>query len=213
VGQLFSALQERIPDKRIGVVGLGTGSLLCYSKPGEQWTFFEIDPLVDRIALDRRYFSFLRDCEIRPNVVIGDARLTLAKQPDRKFGLLIIDAFSSDAIPVHMLTRQAFAQYERVLDDHGVLFVHISNQHLDLHPVVAALAADAGLIALLGEHSASDAAEARELDYSSDWVALARRKEDLGSLANDKRWKLLTASRRDEVWTDDYSNVFSVIKW
>ena len=182
-------------------------------RAGEQWTFFEIDPLVERIALDRRYFSFLRDCQVRPSVVIGDARLTLAKQPDKKFGLLIIDAFSSDAIPVHMLTRQAFRQYERVVDDHGVLFVHISNQHLDLQPVVAALAGDAGLVALLGEHSASDAAEARELDYSSDWVALARRKEDLGSLATDKRWKLLAASRNDEVWTDDYSNVFSVIKW
>jgi hypothetical protein len=213
VGQLFTALQDRIPDRSIGVVGLGTGSLLCYSKPGEQWTFFEIDPLVESISLDRRYFSFLRDCTVRPAVVIGDARLTLAKQPSKKFGLLIIDAFSSDAIPVHMLTRQAFAQFERVLDDHGILFVHISNQHLELKPVVAALAADAGLVALLGEHSASDAEESRQLDYSSDWVALARSKEDLGALASDSRWELLSAPRGAQPWTDDYSNVFSVIKW
>ena len=213
VGQLFTALQARIPDKRVGIVGLGAGSLLCYSKPGEEWTFFEIDPLVQRIARNPRYFTFLRDCQVRPRVVIGDARLTLARQPSRRFGLLVIDAFSSDAIPVHMLTRQAFATYERVLDDGGILFVHISNQHLDLKPVVAALAADAGLVALIGEHTANVRADAKELDYSCDWVAVARRAEDLGALNVDRRWRRLAARSSDQPWTDDYSNVFSVIKW
>jgi hypothetical protein len=212
-GQLFSALQARLPDKRIAVVGLGAGSLLCYSRPGEDWTFFEIDPLVERISKNPRYFTFLRDCAVRPAVIIGDARLTLAHQPDRRFGLLIIDAFSSDAIPIHMLTREAFAQYERVLDDGGILFVHISNKHLDLQPVVASLARDAGLVALIGEHSARGSRETRDLDYSSDWVALARRREDLGALVNDRRWRWLAARPGDEPWTDDYSNVFSVIKW
>jgi len=213
VGQLFSALNERLPDKRIGVVGLGAGSLLCYSKPSEEWTFFEIDPLVERIARNPSYFTFLRECEVRPRVVIGDARLTLARQPDRRFGLLIIDAFSSDAIPVHLLTRQAFVLYGRVLDDGGVLFVHISNQHLDLRPVIAGLAKDAGLVALIGEHAATGKEETRDLDYSCDWVALARRKEDLGGLVGDKRWRRLSARAGDAPWTDDYSNVFSVIKW
>lgn len=213
VGQLFTALQERLPDKRIGVVGLGAGSLLCYSKPGEEWTFFEIDPLVERISRNPRYFTFLRDCPVKPQVVIGDARLTLAHQPDRRFGLLIIDAFSSDAIPVHLMTRQAFAQYGRVLDDRGILMVHISNQRLDLQPVVAALAKDAGLVALIGEHDPKGSVESKDLDYTCDWVALARRKEDLGSLVTDERWHWLTANAGDQPWTDDYSNVFSVIKW
>jgi len=213
VGQLFTALQERLPRKSIGVVGLGAGSLLCYSKPGEEWTFFEIDPLVQRITSDPRYFTFLRDCPVKPQIVFGDARLTLGHQPDRKFGLLIIDAFSSDAIPVHLMTRQAFAQYSRVLDDHGVLFVHISNQRLDLQPVVAALAKDAGLVALLGEHVPKGSIETKDLDYTCDWVALARRQEDLGPLMTDKRWSLLAANAGDQPWTDDYSNVFSVIKW
>jgi hypothetical protein len=213
VGQLFTALRDRFPDKRIGVVGLGAGSLLCYSKPGEQWTFFEIDPLVERISRNPRYFTFLRDCPVRPRIVMGDARLTLGHQPDRRFGLLIIDAFSSDAIPVHLMTRQAFAQYGRVLDDGGILMVHISNQRLDLQPVVAALAKDAGLVALIGEHNPKGSVETKDLDYTCDWVALARRPEDLGSLATDKRWRWLTANAGDQPWTDDYSNVFSVIKW
>jgi hypothetical protein len=213
VGQLFTALRDRLPDKRIGVVGLGAGSLLCYSRPGEEWTFFEIDPLVERISSSGRYFTFLRDCDVRPNVVIGDARLTLAHQPDRRFGLLIIDAFSSDAIPVHLMTRQAFAQYGRVLDDGGILLVHISNQRLGLQPVVAALAKDAGLVALINEHDVTSGKENKDLDYTCDWVVLARRKEDLGPLVTDKRWHPLVTHAGDDPWTDDYSNVFSVIKW
>jgi hypothetical protein len=212
-GQLFTALQDRLPQKRIGVVGLGAGSLLCYSKPGEDWTFFEIDPLVERISRNPRYFTFLRDCPVTPKVVMGDARLTLGHQPGRHFGLLIIDAFSSDAIPVHLMTRQAFSQYSRVLDDHGILMVHISNQRIDLQPVVAALAKDAGLVALIGEHNPQGSVESKDLDYTCDWVALARRPEDLGSLVTDKRWHLLTAKPGNRPWTDDYSNVFSVIKW
>jgi cytochrome c-type biogenesis protein CcmH/NrfF len=213
VGQLFSALQGRLPDRRIGVVGLGAGSLLCYSKPGEEWTFFEIDPLVEGIARNRKYFTFLHDCAVQPKVVIGDARLTLSRQPDARFGLLVVDAFSSDAIPVHLLTREALALYRRVLDQRGILFIHISNQHLNLQPVVAALAADAGLVALMEDYDASATEEARELDYSCDWVALARHKEDLGALAGDPRWHPLATGSGSEPWTDDYSNVFSVIRW
>lgn len=213
VGQLMSKLQERLPEKRVGVVGLGAGSLLCYSKPGEEWTFFEIDPLVERISRNPKYFTFLRDCAVKPRVVIGDARLTLARQRDKRFGLLVIDAFSSDAIPVHLLTRQAFALYGRVLDDRGILLVHISNQHLGLQPVIAALARDAGLVALIGEHNPSELREATELDYTCDWVALARHTEDLDGLVTEREWRRLTAGAGDEPWTDDYSNVFSVIKW
>ena len=213
VGQIFSKLQERLPQRRIGVVGLGAGSLLCYSKPGEEWTFFEIDPLVERISRNPKYFTFLRDCAVKPKVVIGDARLTLAHQPARRFGLLVIDAFSSDAIPVHLLTRQAIALYGRVLDEHGILLVHISNQHLDLQPVLGALAKDAGLVALIGEHKPSDLVENTELDYACDWVALARRIEDLDGLVGEREWRWLKADTSKDPWTDDYSNVFSVIKW
>ena len=212
-GQLFAGLQGRFPNNKIGAVGLGAGSLICYSKPGEEWTFFEIDPLVERISRNTKYFTFLKDCAVKPKVVIGDARLTLARQPEHRFGLLIIDAFSSDAIPVHLLTREAFEVYKRALDEHGVLFVHISNQRLDLEPVVAALAKDAGMVALLNEYLPNRAREDKDLDYAADWVALARRREDLGPLANDRRWRPLKRGGFPRSWTDDYSDILSIVKW
>jgi hypothetical protein len=212
-GQLFAGLQGRLPNNQIGAVGLGAGSLVCYSKPGEEWTFFEIDPLVERISRNTKYFTFLKDCAVQPNVVIGDARLTLARQPEHRFGLLIIDAFSSDAIPIHLLTREAFEVYKRVLDEHGVLFVHISNQRLNLEPVVAALAEDAGMVARLNDYSPDRAREDKDLDYAADWVALARRREDLGPLATDTRWRRLERGGFPRSWTDDYSDILSIVKW
>jgi hypothetical protein len=212
VGQIFTALDARLAGKGIGAIGLGAGTVLCYSKPGENWTFFEIDPLVRQISSDPRYFTYLRDCAVRPRIVIGDARLTLGREPDKRFSLLLVDAFSSDAIPVHLLTREAFRLYERVLDEHGVLFVHISNKHLDLKPVVAALAADAGLVALIEDHEPDEKVDG-DLAYPSEWVALAHRPDDLGAVAKDPRWGALVDSTGYQPWTDDYSNVFSVIKW
>lgn len=213
VGQVFQALAGRLSGRRIGAVGLGAGSLLCYARPGQEWTFFEIDPLVVRIARDPAYFSYLRDCPVRANVVLGDARLTLAREPSRRFALLVLDAFSSDAIPVHLLTREALALYQRLLEPGGALLIHISNKHLDLQPVVAALARDAGLEALIAEHDVDPAREDKEMDYSCDWVLLTRRSEDAGPLTGDARWRKLTGRADQEPWTDDYSNVFRAIRW
>ena len=212
-GSLFTALGSRLEGRRIGVVGLGAGSLLCYGKPGQEWTFFEIDPAVERIARDTAYFTFMRDCPVGARVVLGDARLTLAREPDGKFALLVLDAFSSDAIPVHLLTREALGVYRRVLEPGGVLLVHISNQHLNLEPVVAALAADAGLVGLIAEHSPPDRQEDRELDYRCDWVVLTARSEDTGPLAADSAWRRLVAQPGLGPWSDDYSNVFRAIMW
>ena len=212
VGQLFAALDGRLAGKGVAAVGLGAGTVLCYSKPGENWTFFEIDPLVKRISSDPKYFSYLTECAVRPRIVIGDARLSLAKEPTARFSVLILDAFSSDAIPVHLLTREAFALYERVLDEHGVLFVHISNKHLDLKPVVASLAKDADLVALMQDHEPDEKADGA-LAYASEWVALAPKSADLGSLATDSRWEAVPSRAGYQVWTDDYSNVFNVIRW
>lgn len=212
VGQLFSALDTRLTGKGVAAVGLGAGTVLCYSKPGQNWTFFEIDPLVQRISSNPRYFTYLRDCAVRPRIMIGDARLTLGREPDKRFSLLILDAFSSDAIPVHLLTLEAFKLYGRVLDDHGILFVHISNKHLDLKPVVAALARDAGLFAVLENHEPNEKVDG-DLAYPSEWVALARQREDLGVVGTDARWRVLKVGRSYQSWTDDYSNVFGVIKW
>ena len=130
------------PGARIGIVGLGTGTLACYARPGEQWTFYEIDPAVVRIARDPQRFTFLSSCKPGRPIKVGDARLLIEGEPPATTDLLVVDAFSSDAVPMHLLTREAFADYRRLLSPSGLLLVHISNRYLDLMPVVAAAAAD-----------------------------------------------------------------------
>ncbi len=133
---------------RVAVVGLGSGTLACHKQRGESWTFYEIDPEVVRIAKDPRLFSFLSSCAPDAGIVLGDARLTLAKAQQRH-DLIIIDAFSSDSIPVHLLTREAVAGYLSLLEDDGVLVMHISNRHMELGRVVAAVGAAEGLVTYL----------------------------------------------------------------
>ena len=213
VGDVFAALGGPLRDASVASVGLGAGSLLCYAEPGQRWSVFEIDPLVERIARDTTYFTFVRDASTKPRIVLGDARLNLSRDPMGAYGLLILDAFSSDAIPLHLMTREAITTYMRALRPNGVLLVHISNRHLDLQPVIATAAADAGLVAYIDEHDVDDAREDAELDYSSDWVVLARHVEDIGPLATNANWRRMTADPSRRVWTDDYSNIVSVIKW
>ena len=213
VGQVFHSLQESDTTRNVGAVGLGTGSILCYARPHEHWTFFEIDWHVWRIARTPGLFSFLQKCPVRPQVVLGDARLTIAKEPTSKYSLLVLDAFSSDAIPVHLMTREAFASYKRVLTEHGLLLVHISNRRLDLEPVVGSLARDAGMFALVRNHDLANEVQNKTFEYGSDWVVVAKHAEDLGSLAADPRWRKLRESARNKLWTDDYSDLLSVIKW
>jgi len=213
VGQAFRALGPRLKGRKIGVVGLGVGSLLCYARPGQEWTFFEIDPLVERIARNPAYFTFLRDCPVKPRVVLGDARLTLARERPGSYALLVLDAFSSDAVPVHLLTREALRLYERLLEPGGALLVNISNQHLRLEPLMAALATDLGVVGLIGEHNPGAAEQVLGLDYSCDWVILVKRKEDAGELGADPKWREVVTLRSRQPWTDDYSDLFSVIRW
>jgi SAM-dependent methyltransferase len=138
VGQLFESLQGRAAGRRVAAVGLGSGSVACYGSSGEQWTFYEINPAVVHVARDTGYFSFLRTCLPGASFVIGDARLTLGHAPG-EFDLIILDAFSSDAIPIHLITREALALYGRKLAPGGMLFFHITNRHLDLAPVLGDL--------------------------------------------------------------------------
>jgi spermidine synthase len=213
VGQMFAALDSQLTNGRVAAVGLGAGSLLCYGKAGQEWTFFEIDPLVESIARTPQYFTFLTDCPVATRVVIGDARITLAREQDASYSLLVLDAFTSDAIPVHLLTREAFGLYTRLLDAQGVLLIHVSNRHLRLESVVTELAAASGLTGLYADHSATSDHEELDLEYSCDWILLARDTAHLGALAADGRWRALVPSAGRRVWSDDYSNVFSVLRW
>jgi hypothetical protein len=143
-GQIFAAITPG-SVRHVAVVGLGTGALACYAQPGQDWTFFEIDPLVERIARDPRYFQFLANCGNHPRIVLGDARLKIASEVDGTYDVLILDAFSSDSIPMHLLTREALALYLRKLAPDGLLLFHISSRTLNLLPVIGALAKDAGV--------------------------------------------------------------------
>ncbi|HEX2179738.1 MAG TPA: fused MFS/spermidine synthase [Actinomycetota bacterium] len=211
VGQVLQELPVS-ESPRIGVIGLGTGSLACYASPDQQWTFFEIDPEMERIARNPRLFSFLSDCPGRHDVVIGDARLSLEDVPDGRFGVLVVDAFNSDSIPVHLLTREAMELYLSKLTPGGVVVVHISNRYLDLRPVVGNLSYDLGLVSLF--RSNPQTLEQTAMGRSaSDWVVIGRSLGDLGPLAADSRWISLVAEPGARVWTDDFSDVFSVFRW
>ncbi len=191
----------------VAVVGLGTGSLACHRKMGEHWTFFEIDPEVIRIAQDPLLFAFMSNCAPDAPVVAGDARLTLEASPQR-YDLIVLDAFSSDTIPVHLLTREALAGYLSKLSPHGVIVMHISNRHLDLAPVVANVAQSQGLAAFLREDdSAGDLMTT--FKANARIVVLARDAADTGSVAKD--WTALSPDRASALWTDDYSNILGVM--
>ena len=159
LGQVFTTFSRKSSKSRVAIIGLGTGTMACYGEPGQNWTFYEIDPAVERIARDKRYFTFLRDSPAKVEVVLGDARLSLAKAPDHQYDLIVLDAFSSDAIPVHLITREALKLYLSKLADHGILAFHISNRYLNLKPVLGDLARDANLACLVQEDLKLDEAE------------------------------------------------------
>lgn len=213
VGRLFAGLNDAGRLRRVGVIGLGVGALACYRRPGQSWTFYEIDPVVVEIARDRGWFHYLADCAPEAPVVLGDGRLSLAKSPSGNYDLLVIDAFSSDAIPTHMMTREAFALYREKLSEHGVLFIHVSNRNLKLAPVVANLAADSGLLAWHRFYQVSAEDRRRLLLSSSEWIAIARRAEDLAFIDRDASWRRLESQPQGGLWTDDFSNIFNVIRW
>jgi hypothetical protein len=192
----------------VGVVGLGTGTLAAYAKSGQQWTFYEIDPEVERIARDSRYFTHLATCGSRCQVVIGDARLSLMQRSDMH-DVIVLDAFSSDSIPIHLITREAVRLYLSRLNQDGVLAIHISNNHLDLRPVVAGVMQDLGLVGRVQFQQTPPNLDTGK--YPSMWTVLARSEAALG-VANDNRWQPLKPGG-NRVWTDDFSNIWSVIQW
>ena len=190
----------------VAVIGLGTGTLACLSAPDETWRFYEIDPVVVEIARDPNRFTFLSSCAPQVPIVIGDARLTLAKEPDHQFDLVIVDAYSSDAIPVHLATTEAMALYKSKLAPQGVVVMHISNRHLELHIVVEGIAAANGLKTWVWRRDKDDSDDINYV-FSSDVVISAKNAEDIGALARDSSWVLNTPNPSVRTWTDDYSNV------
>jgi hypothetical protein len=214
VGLAMDAREELFgPAARVGIVGLGTGTLACYARPGERWSFYEIDPAVVRIARDPKRFTFLSHCNPKAPVKLGDARLLIEREPPGTADLLIVDAFSSDAVPMHLLTREAFADYRRLLSPDGLLLVHISNRYLDLMPVVGAAAADGNWQARLRSYR-PDRDHMRLNEFGSDWIALSQSRDTIDRLARrgDGKWTALTTRPGFKPWTDDHASVLPLIK-
>ncbi|HET7875117.1 MAG TPA: hypothetical protein VFN71_06285 [Methylomirabilota bacterium] len=218
IGQVFAELDRRDGARRIAVIGLGAGTLAAYARPGDGLTFYEIDRLVRDIAFNRAYFTYVTDARDRGvtlRLELGDARVRLEavgrERPGEQYDLIAVDAFTSDAIPVHLLTREALGLYLERLKPGGLLALHLSNRYLRLEPVVANLAEAAGCIALIQD----DDPEEGEGAARSTWAVLARTRVALGSLARDERWRPAERERdpRVGVWTDDFHNLLSVFKW
>ncbi len=204
VGRLMTALADR-RDLRVGVVGLGVGTLAAYAQPGQYFRFYELN--ADVLKFAREHFSFLSDCRARQETVLGDARLSLEREAPQDFDVLVLDAFSGDAIPAHLLTREAFDIYLRHLRPGAVVAVHISNRYLDLSPVIAALADEFGL-ALRRVVSAADPATQQ---FPADWILLLRDRAALAAIAIPPDSEQ-PASGKKLLWTDDHSNLFEILK-
>jgi hypothetical protein len=210
-GRFFEAFAGKLSGAKVAVVGLGAGSLACYAQPDQEWTFYEIDPLVERVAREPKFFTFLRDCRAKKlEVVLGDGRLRLQETPDGHCALIVLDAFSSDSIPVHLLTREALQLYKSKLTKDGVLAFHISNRYLDLQPVLAALARDGNLACRFRDDLNLTPAEEEEGKERSQWAVMGA---NLGPLAKNSAWHVLEGKQETDVWTDHFSNILGIFMW
>ncbi len=212
VGDLFSAEQAIDSDWRVAVIGLGAGAMACFAQPQQSWTFYEIDPVIAQIARDPALFTYLSDCTPKASVVLGDGRLTLARAPDHSYDLIALDAFGSDAVPVHLLTHEAIQLYLAKLRPGGVILINISNKYVDLGSVLAGEAANLSLVGYHREDTGVTAAQAAAGKFPSAWLVMAPSDTNLGGLALEPGWTPLHADPQQPVWTDDFSDVLTVTR-
>lgn len=200
VGLAFAQINQQ-PDRKVGVIGLGIGTIATYGRAGDRYRFYEINPAVVDYA--RSYFSFLAKCPAETECIVGDARLVMEREAPQGFDLMVLDAFSGDAIPVHLLTKEAFEVYLRHLAPGGLLACHVSNVHFDLLPVLAGIADDQGLSAIQIDSAGNPA----QFQTDATWVILSRDPHELSTLADGKSFD----SIRRTFWTDDQNNLFDVL--
>jgi hypothetical protein len=209
IGQAVTAIRERKgAPLRVAAIGLGSGTLTCVGLPGETWKFFEIDQSMVDTARDPKYFTYVQNCQPDLKPVIGDARLTFAREPDGIYDLIIVDAYSSDAIPIHLATQEAMKIYKDKLSPQGVVLMHVSNRHLELASVVVGIADANGLKSwVYNEDSGRDS----EYIFATNVVVSARDEADIGKLASSDKWEETDARPDQRVWTDDYCNVLGAV--
>lgn len=203
IGQAFTQLAGS--TTHVGVVGLGAGGVACHAQPGQVFTYYEIDPIVVDMATDTDHFTFLSSCTPDAEIMLGDARITLGHAAQKQYDLLLLDAFSSDAIPVHLLTREAMQLYMSRLSDDGVLVFHISNRHIDLVPVLARVGA-AEQATMRHQFFVPTPDQAAQGVQPTNVMIFASSKSALAPFQQDARWEPVTADGR-RPWTDDYSNL------
>jgi hypothetical protein len=209
IAQVIDATRAREKGPiRYAVIGLGAGTLACRAEPSDTVHFYEIDPSIIRIARDPALFTFLSECRPDVPIVLGDARLTLADAPDESYDIILADAFSSDAIPIHLMTREAMALYLKKLRPHGIVVMHISNRHLELASVVAGVATANGLVTRV---NAAEDGDNSQFLYGATIAAVARDDLDFGSLAQSKNWEVQAPDPLQRVWTDDYCNIIGAV--
>jgi SAM-dependent methyltransferase len=209
LGDFFSSAPSA-SRRKVAVIGLGAGGLSAYARRGEEWTFYEIDPDIARLARDSRYFTYLQDTPAKVNVVLGDGRLSMLKAPQNYYDLIVLDAFTSDAIPLHLLTLEALKVYLSRLAPDGILLFHLSNRYLNLEPVVARLI---GATRLTGLIRANLNLPQKDLDAGGNpsiWATAVRQQGSLGQLPANPRWRPLRIQSEVALWTDDFSNIFKV---
>ena len=211
LGDVFRALADR-PGRRVAVVGLGTGSAAAYARAGEWWNFYEIDPAIEKIARDSSLFTFLSDAPAEIHTKLGDGRLLLEREAPAGYDLILLDAFSSDAIPVHLLTVEAMTMYLRHLAPDGVVLFHLSNRFLDAEPVVAGLARELGLVGRVRRDLRLTADRQRRGQSGSIWAAVARPGGLPATLDARSAWVDLGGARRVPPWTDDYSSIIGLLR-
>ena len=211
IGQLFSEYDKVNSNWNVGIIGLGAGTLACYTKEGQAWAFYELDPLVIDIASNPEYFSYISQCNPKIRMVPGDARLSLEKEPDNKFDLYVVDAFSSDSIPTHLLTQEAIKLYFKKIKPNGILALHITNRHLALKKVLANHEKQLGLSALIQEFKPQGDIP---LVVATDWVVMAKKPEILEPLRQSQlgSWQKLPLTFDVKSWTDDFTNIVTIWK-
>lgn len=209
VGDVFDMLRRQGAPQDVAVLGLGAGTLACYAEAGDRWTFFEIDPAVATLARTPAYFTFLSDSPVSSEVVIGDARLSLAARTGAAYDLIVVDVFSSDAIPVHLLTREAFKVYVDHLAPRGRILFQTSSLYFNLRTPVGAAALSGGLAAVARRHEVDAATD--DGIFPSEWVLVARNPEDLQPFLDAPDWRPLEPG--PAAWTDDHSSLLSALTW
>ena len=212
--QVFNAVQPRPGEpQKVAILGLGSGTLVCLKAPQRKFTYYEIDPVILRIASNPKYFTYLSDCgEGTFDVVLGDGRLKISEAEDQSYDLMMFDAFSSDAIPTHLLTKQAVEIYLRKLKPDGVLLFHISNRYLDLNPPLGKIAESLGLKALGRVDSETDPKTGK---LATVCLVMARNTEAFRGLDRDPvaPWSPVNVPTETKLWTDESSDLLSILRW